>query len=969
MKRVTKLIIFVLFLFIISVNKVVAIAPQNGVGGYFIGDGCEEYPNIRVNINNPSSESNLSNAYCVELRVTYTRPWSSTTNFYSCDTYNSLSCVEKAAAYMGILNGGTDFWAAQTILNGRTFYKNKSGSTCSNAISTSELEAAAEEYCTAPTLSRRTITEGQDEIIYLPQVADYTPISYTNGLTVTKNGDYITVHANYSGSGTIYFEKGSDNSIRGFCESTYQDIIVATGYPLVETYMDLTITPAVHEGHLTLTKVDSEDSSIKLQGAKFDVCTNLAMTENCVEKTTGVYGTFTTDDYELPQTIYVREKQAPNKYNITDTSPKDITLTDGNNPLTVTNTKKRGYLSISKIDANHPEMRVAGAQIKVCTNSAMTGNCETLTTRSDGPVTTGTYPLDTVLYYQEISAPDGYKLISGIGNKTISVESSNGENSITIENTKQQKVKIKKVDKDFPATLLSGAEFKVCTNEAMTTGCLPDYLVTGANGETQEIGPYDEGTILWVQEVHAPDDYIIDDVAPQMIEVGRSDIIKSFYDTIMMSSFKLIKKDSVNGSILLAGARYKICTDSDMTENCVEKVTDSNGTFTTDEYRINTNIYYQETEAPTNYQLDSNVYMMKLSSEGVNSKAVTNVLKRGYLKIVKLDDSDDPIEGTVFQIGTNLNGVRGTDWEYFTTDSNGEIPLPDVPVGTTFAYKEVETPRGFINDHVEGVVTIENKLNNNDIDENRVTVHNEYVRGTIKIYKVGKNYNPLKGVQFKIGTNLDGVQGVDYNYYFTDESGEAVAEGLLLNVEGDTVYKVQEVETLPGYELDTKIHELSLNVDYTANSNFASILIVNNTAVQLKEVKIYKLTKGTNQPIPNVKINVYKDDGTLYRETMTDEKGEAQVELEVGNYYFEEVETPAGYKKQNGKVKYFLKGTNYDFSNLSLSDDGTEYVEVVIYNELINVKTGRFNILIPLLIILASAPAVFIYLKKHQKLS
>ena len=192
---------------------------------------------------------------------------------------------------------------------------------------------------------------------------------------------------------------------------------------------------------------------------------------------------------------------------------------------------------------------------------------------------------------------------------------------------------------------------------------------------------------------------------------------------------------------------------------------------------------------------------------------------------------------------------------------------------------------------------------------------------------------------------------------------------MLLNVEGDTVYKVQEVETLPGYELDTKIYELPLNVEYTTNSNFASILIVNNTAVQLKEVKIYKLTKGTNQPIPNVKINVYKDDGTLYRETMTNEKGEAQVELEVGNYYFEEVETPAGYKKQNGKVKYFLKGTNYDFSNLTLSDDGNDYVEVIIYNELINVKTGRFNILIPLLIILASAPAVFIYLRKHQKLS
>ena len=194
MKRVIKLFLFVLFLFILSINKAYAIAPQNGVGGYFKEGtnqtgACSAYPNIKVNINNITSESGAQYAFCVEKDEEYLGPWHTGTgaNYSACGDYSYLAddCATVAAAYIGVTEGGTNFWAAQTLLNGRYFYTSSS-CTSSSRISTTEILQRGQAYCNdKPTLERRTITEGEDVTLYLPEVSDYTPVSYVNGLSVS----------------------------------------------------------------------------------------------------------------------------------------------------------------------------------------------------------------------------------------------------------------------------------------------------------------------------------------------------------------------------------------------------------------------------------------------------------------------------------------------------------------------------------------------------------------------------------------------------------------------------------------------------------------------------------------------------------------------------------------------------------------------------------------------------------------
>ena len=52
----------------------------------------------------------------------------------------------------------------------------------------------------------------------------------------------------------------------------------------------------------------------------------------------------------------------------------------------------------------------------------------------------------------------------------------------------------------------------------------------------------------------------------------------------------------------------------------------------------------------SSFRENSNIYMIKLSEAGVNNKVVTDVLKRGYLKIIKMSEKSEPIAGTVFRL-------------------------------------------------------------------------------------------------------------------------------------------------------------------------------------------------------------------------------------------------------------------------------------------------------------------------------
>ncbi len=341
--------------------------------------------------------------------------------------------------------------------------------------------------------------------------------------------------------------------------------------------------------------------------------------------------------------------------------------------------------------------------------------------------------------------------------------------------------------------------------------------------------------------------------------------------------------------------------------------------------------------------VNSGPYLSSNITININENVVATTPKYGTLRLLKVDEGGAPLEGVRFKVGTNLNGTENTHWKYETTNSEGLITVSSIPVGSSYYYQEVETLNGYIMDNSIKYIYIK--------DETTYTIritNNAEDTGMIKITKINQYGDRLSNVTFKIGTDINGVQGTDWNTYTTDQYGEIVIPNLAIN----TILYAKETATLEGYDFNPDtVYRLEINEEQLIDD-----ITITNTLRVDRLLKIIKRTTETNDIIPNVKINVYNEDETLYYEGTTDENGEIYVSnIPDGNYYLLEMEAPNGYVKLNDR---------YEFT---ISTD-TPTVTIELFNDLKNQKTGAINIVIPFIAISALGIGVYLILKNKQKL-
>lgn len=321
------------------------------------------------------------------------------------------------------------------------------------------------------------------------------------------------------------------------------------------------------------------------------------------------------------------------------------------------------------------------------------------------------------------------------------------------------------------------------------------------------------------------------------------------------------------------------------------------------------------------------------------------VIKYGSLKILKTDEDGNPIQGVKFKLGINLNGTEGSEYVIKTTDENGIITQNNIVVGSSFYYQETEVPEGYtISDprvkyiYIGDEKTYEVKVIN--------IVHQE--KGTIKIIKTDEDGNPLEGIQFKIGQNILGRENEDYVVRTTDKYGQIIETGL-----DKGSYSVKETRGIEGYifnESEAYTYTLVINDE----QYYDEITIKNRKSVDT-QLKIIKIAKENKSALPNVKLNVYNEDGSLYQECITDKDGTIIIDnIEYGKYFIEEVEAPTGYAKLTSTVPF------------EITKDEPKKI-ITIDNELINSKTGEINITIVFLLILLISGCTYLVLKKRQK--
>ena len=402
------------------------------------------------------------------------------------------------------------------------------------------------------------------------------------------------------------------------------------------------VTNTVGRGTLTLTKVDADDSSIKLPGAIFALYTQESS------------GAFDEDQAKLVQTLttnssgkitvrveagdyWIKEIESPFGYDLGMSQAQKITVRTGETTVVetgngvVTNEKlPTGTLKVTKVDLEKPSTKLDNAEFAVYLNSNCTKKVSTFKT-ANGGVATVDLPIGTY-WVKEITAPNGYLLDDATkyeveifeGQVTELGENGLVTNEIIKGTAKLQKAGMKKVqhpygiDWDYSsAKRLAGAEFTVYDGN----GDIVASALTDDKGEiTFELAPGH----YWIKETKAPIGYELDDTWEMdfWVQAGREEKISGTlnmpgYDAAIVNAKKsgtgalVLYKTNSTGETPLNGAEFKVFYD----EACENPVT--NQVFVTKDVAprekgrldiegLDPGIYYLlEVKAPTGYALPS----------------------------------------------------------------------------------------------------------------------------------------------------------------------------------------------------------------------------------------------------------------------------------------------------------------------------------------------------------------------------
>lgn len=266
-------------------------------------------------------------------------------------------------------------------------------------------------------------------------------------------------------------------------------------------------------------------------------------------------------------------------------------------------------------------------------------------------------------------------------------------------------------------------------------------------------------------------------------------------------------------------------------ENVSFKITKENGEYigeyTTDkEGKIEINnlepgvIKIKETKVEDRYRLNNKEQYVTLEWGKTTKIEIQNSLKKGSLKIKKVDAENNEIllEDVKFKLyDSNDNFIKE-----LITDEKGEVQVKDLNIGNYYI-QEIETNDRYLLNEKNFEFTI------NWNEETVIKVENKKAKGNIKIIKTSEDDNFINGK--KAGSAIPNVVFEIYdengNYIeqiITDENGIAVSSNLELGQ-----YKIKEIIANEDYELN----DTEYNVEIIKNKQTIELSITNKSKNKL----------------------------------------------------------------------------------------------------------------------------------------
>ena len=445
-----------------------------------------------------------------------------------------------------------------------------------------------------------------------------------------------------------------------------------------------------------------------------------------------------------------------------------------------------------------------------------------------------------------------------------------GELNVTRE---KYELTVKKVDSTNPNKGLAGARFKV----ASENGSFSKEVVTGQDG-TYTLSALDAGTYA-VTELEAPEGYEIDNAGPQYVVLpngSNTTVTVTFTDTPEITGEGSIRKvDADDPTKGLAGAIIKITgVDNDFTGTYV---TGTGGYLTDVPWKDMPLGSYtaEEVTPPEGYTKSPDVSKTKQTFVWDGKTDVALVFENDAkvkVKLIKLDDSDNPLPGAVFNIIKD-GQVIGTE----ATKADGSITVTDVTEGM-YAFVEVSAPAPYAT-LTEPVIAHVDQATVNGGGTVTVTAADKKLPSLTILKRDAQTKEVIPGTVFEI-------KGIHFHYHddvTTGPDGRAV----LTNIPMDS-YEVTEKSVPDPYV----VGEEPTQTIYLGPGENRELIFDN---LKQPVLKISKVEQGTNTPIPGTVFTVEGIDSDYRHDVTTEADGFATLRVVPGSYRVTEKSVPAPY--------------------------------------------------------------------------
>ena len=445
-----------------------------------------------------------------------------------------------------------------------------------------------------------------------------------------------------------------------------------------------------------------------------------------------------------------------------------------------------------------------------------------------------------------------------------------GELNITRE---KYDLTVRKVDSTNPNKGLAGARFKV----ASENGSFSKEIVTGQDG-TYTLSALDAGTYA-VTELEAPAGYEIDNAGPQYVVLpngSSTTVTVTFTDPPEITGEGSIRKvDADDPTKGLAGAVIKITgVDNDFTGTYV---TGTGGYLTDVPWKDMPlgSFTAEEVTPPEGYTKSPDVSKTKQTFVWDGKTDVALVFENDAkvkVKLIKLDDSDNPLPGAVFNIIKD-GQIIGTE----ATKADGSITVTDVTEGM-YAFVEVSAPAPYAT-LTEPVIAHVDQATINGGGTVTVTATDKRLPSLTILKRDAQTKEVIPGTVFEI-------KGIHFHYH-DDVTTGADGRAVLTNIPVDS-YEVVEKSVPDPYV----VGEEPSQTIYLGPGEDRELIFDN---LKQPVLKISKVEQGTNTPIPGTVFTVEGIDSDYRHDVTTEADGFATLRIVPGSYRVTEKSVPAPY--------------------------------------------------------------------------